>query len=249
MKGASRVGCVSVLVLTTVLAMKAQEVRSESLTLPEGLVRAFGEIGQSILGGSNFFSQNPGPPTSPSLELWVNDTSNVPVHLNIFSIAPGPPTTWLRLTIANGVVAFQQDPAIGNPDVVPQFGADLSVFLPPNPVVEQPPGPPDFPAGLARAMNEIGQSLLGASDFFSAKPGPPTTPSLDLWLDDAGSVPVSVNVFVRTNPGPPVTWLRVTVRDGAVLVQQDVSAGKPDVQVDYSADLSMYTPPNPIAPR
>jgi hypothetical protein len=229
--------------------MRAQEVSLESLTLSDGLVRAFGEIGQSILGGSNFFSSNPGPPDSPSLELWVNDTSNVPVHLNIFSVNPGPPVTWLRLAIANGVVTFQQDPAIGNPDVVPQFGADLSVFLPPNPIVEGQPGPPDFPAGLARAMNEIGQSLLGASDFFSTKPGPPTTPSLDVWLDDTVGVPVSVSVFVRGQPGPPTTWLRVTVRDGAVLVQQDPSAGKPDVQVDYSANLSAYAPPGPTEAR
>lgn len=251
MKRLVQFGCIGVLASATALGGRAQEINPGPPTLPAGLVRAFGEIGQNILGASNFFSTNPGPPEVPSLELWLNDTSNVAVHMNIFDTNPGPPNTWLRVTIANGVVVLQQDRAIGHLDIVPEYGADLSAFTPPNPVVEVNPGPPDFPAGLARAMGEIGQNLLGASKFFSIKlsPGPPDTPSFDLWLDDTANVPVSINVFVSVNPGPPNTWLRVRIQNGAALVQQDATVGRPDVRVDYAADLSTDVPPSPITPR
>ena len=251
MKRLVQLGCIGMLASATVLGGRAQELSPGPPTLPAGLVRARADIGQNILGASNFFSINPGPPDAPSLEVWLNDTSNVAVHVNIFDTNPGPPTTWLRMTIVNGVVVLQQDRAIGNADIVPEYGADLGAFTPPSPIVDINPGPPDFPGGLARAMGEIGQSLLGASKFFSVKlsPGPPNTPSLDLWLDDTANVPVAINVFVRLNPGPPNTWLRVTIQNGAVLVQQATTVGKPDVRVDYSADLSAYVSPSPVTPR
>ena len=246
MKRLGVVSCVGVLVTAAVVAGYSQEVNPGPPDIPAGLVRAFAAIGQNIVGASNFFAINPGPPEAPSLEIWLNDTSDVPVHLNIFDVSPGPPNTWLRLTILNGLVVVQQDSAVGNPDIAPEYGADLGRFVPPSPIVVQPPGPPDFSAGLARAMGEIGQNLLGGAKFFSTKtsPGPPNVPSLDLWLDDTPTVPVNLNIYASGSP--PSTWLRVTIANGVVLVQQDTSVGRPAVRVDYGADLSVYTPPTGI---
>ena len=136
MKRLVQLGCIGVLASATVLGGRAQELNPGLPTLPAGLVRAFGEIGQKILGASNFFSTNPGPPEARSLEVWLNDTSNVAVRVNIFDTNPGPPNTWLRMTIVNGAVVLQQDRTIGNPDIVPEYGTDPSAFLPPNPIVE-----------------------------------------------------------------------------------------------------------------
>jgi hypothetical protein len=58
-----------------------------------------------------------------------------------------------------------------------------------------------------------------------------------------------VHLFVGIAPGPPDTWLRVTIANGAVVVQQDTTIRRSELRVDYSADLSPYLPPSPIAPR
>jgi hypothetical protein len=67
MKRLVQLGCIGVLASATVLGGRAQELSPGPPTLPAGLVRAFGEIGQNILGASNFFSLNPGPPDARDL--------------------------------------------------------------------------------------------------------------------------------------------------------------------------------------
>jgi hypothetical protein len=237
------------LVSLSVGGLTAQEMNLAPPNLP-GLANAFGEIGQNILGDS-IFAGSPGPPTAPSLDAWVSDATAVRVHLNIFRISPGPPTTWARLTIEDGVLVLQQDTRIGNSDITPSYGADLSTFTPPNPIVQGQPGPPDFPVGLARALTAVGQNILGPARFFSTKlnPGPPGSSALEIWVADAADVPVNVHLFVGTSPSPPATWLRVTIANGAVVVQQDTTVRRSQLLVDYSADLSAYLPPSPVAPR
>jgi hypothetical protein len=41
----------------------------------------------------------------------------------------------------------------------------------------------------------------------------------------------------------------VTIANGAVVVQQDTTVRRSQLLVDYSADLSAYLPPSPVAPR
>jgi len=228
---------------------RAQDISPGPSNLP-GLARAFGEIGQNILGDS-IFRVAPGPPDAPSLDVWVGDATAVQVHLNIFRTNPGPPTTWARLTIEGGVVALRQDPRIDAPAVELIYGADLSTFTPPNPIAEINPGPPDFPAGLARALAAVGQNIMGARRFLSAKtdPGPPNSAALEVWVAAAAALPVNVHVFAGVAPGPPETWLRVTVANGRVIVQQDTTVRRSALVVDYSADLSAFLPPSPIVPR
>jgi hypothetical protein len=237
------------LVSLSVGGLSGQEISLARPNLP-GLANAFGEIGRNILGDS-IFAVSPGPPTAPSLDAWVSDATAVQVHLNIFRLNPGPPTTWARLTVEDGVVVLRQDTRIGNSDMTPIYGADLSTFLPPSPIVQVAPGPPNFPGGLARALTAVGQNILGEGRFFSTKinPGPPDLSALEIWIADTGDVPVNLHLFVGTNPGPPNTWLRVTIANGAVVVQQDTTVRRSQLLVDYSADLSPYLPPSPVAPR
>ena len=92
-------------------------------------------------------------------------------------------------------------------------------------------------------MGEIGQILFLAARSSSAakiSPGPPNLPSLDLWLDDTPTVPVNLNIYASGSP--PRTRLRMTIANGVVLVQQDMSVGRPAVRVDHGADLSVNTP-------
>ena len=229
--------------------LSGQEISPGPPNLP-GLANAFGEIGRNILGDS-IFAVSPGPPNAPSLDAWVSDATAVQVHLNVFRLSPGTPTTWARLTIEDGAVVLQQDTRIGTSDIRPIYGADLSTFTPPSPIVQVSPGPPDFPGGLARALTAVGQNILGRARFFSTKvnPGPPELSALEMWIADAADVPVNLHLFVGTNPGPPETWLRVTIANGAVAMQQDTTVRRSELLVDYAADLSAHVPPSPVAPR
>jgi hypothetical protein len=260
-------------------SLRAQQIQPGPPNISAGLVRALEGIGQNVLGSASFYIQ-PGPPDSdsnpgtPNLNLWIADTSPVALSINVFS-NPGPPqtdvnsgqpVTWLGLTIENGEVKLtrEQNTPIGNTDTRMDF-ADLSAFAPPNPV--HPPNPiretdPVIPAGLARALEAIGQNILGAANVF-VQPGPPTSganprpPNLNLWIDDAPAVTLRINVFQNpgppntdTEPGPPDTWLRILIQNGEVKLtrEQNTTIGDSDTRLDF-ADLSAFHPPNPVQRR
>ena len=103
------------LVALSMGAPAGQEITSARPNSP-GLASALGEIRQNILGDS-IFGVSPGLPTAPALDTWVSDASAVQVHLNIFRTNPGPPTTWGRLTIEDGVVVLRQVSARTCPQV------------------------------------------------------------------------------------------------------------------------------------
>jgi hypothetical protein len=274
----SRIVFAAVLAALSVVIVRGQDAQPGPPDIPAGLVSALEGIGQNILGAAGFFVQ-PGPPDAevnpgpPVVTLWIDDGSLVPLDVNVFANPgpptdsnPGPPTTWLRITIENGSVHLvrEQNTTIGNPDTRMDL-ADLSGFAPPNPV--HPPNPiresnPNLPSGLVRALEGIGQNILGAASFF-AQPGPPNSESnpgpatLNLWIDDGPAVPVRINVFQNPgppdadgNPGPPTTWLRITITNGAVtlLREQNTAIGNPDTRLGF-ADLSAFVPPNPVQRR
>jgi hypothetical protein len=106
---------------------------------------------------------------------------------------------------------------------------------------ETPPVDDGFPAGLAEALENLGQNILGGASFFAERQPPVDDglPALELWLDDSARFPVIVNVFDDGH-----TWLRLTIADGAVLLEQDVTV-RGQVDVDREGDLSDHIPPEP----
>lgn len=136
-----------VLAAFTVGVVTAQEIELNPgpPDIPAGLVSAFEVVGQKVVGAAKFFvEQNPGPPDAPnpSLDVWVDQNPNVPTHINVFQNpgppnmdgSPGAPRTWLRITLAGGVVTLEQESAAGIGDPTLRLEpADLSLFLPPNP--------------------------------------------------------------------------------------------------------------------
>ncbi len=231
----------TILTVALVAFLTATAAAQQTTSIPPGLTDAMQAVGQNILGG-NTFMPNPGPPTAPALDVWLSDTAALPVHLNIFVPDPGPPETWLRLTIANGQVLMEQDTSVTSRTAVrPNLSADLSGFVPPNPITEVPPSPVSpVPQGLVRALQKIGQNILGSASFFSATPT--DAPALDLWLSDTAALPVHLNIFLP-DPGPPTTWLRLTIANGQVLADQDPSITSRNAVIPTAGDLSMFPPP------
>ncbi len=236
--------------------VSAQEGNPGPPNMPAGIVSAFQAVGQNVVGTAMFSVQfNPGPPNAPApnLDVWLASSPVAPVHINIVEMNPPDPDrprTWLRISVWNGTVAMAQDPQIGAANVVPDYTADLSTFAPPARTARVNPPDPDLRAGLVRALENIGQTLLGPKAFFAVvrlnPPEPDLPPArLELWLAGSASVPVHVNLLESNPPDPerPRTWLRVSLSSGGVAIAQDPAIGTASIVPDHNADLSANAPP------
>lgn len=102
---------------------------------------------------------------------------------------------------------------------------------------------PGFSAGVARAAQSIGQSIVGDGKFFSVRTQAPDGPDLewDIYLVDNPDYKTNVNLRVHNAAGALKTGYRVVVANGVVTILYDpATVDDPNIQV---ARLDNFVPP------
>ena len=102
---------------------------------------------------------------------------------------------------------------------------------------------PGFSAGIARAAQSIGQSIVGDGKFHSVRTQEPDGPDLewDIYLVDNPDYKTNVNIRVHDEAGALETGYRVVVAGGEVTVFYDPAAvDDPNIRI---ARLANFVPP------
>jgi hypothetical protein len=105
--------------------------------------------------------------------------------------------------------------------------------------------------GLVKALDSVGQSLIGSAVFSAHAipvdpciPGDPCRSTLELNIGDDVEVPVTTNVYTHAIPTEPCrTYLQVAFENGVAVVKYDPAATPPGFNSDIqAANLSAVVP-------
>jgi hypothetical protein len=100
----------------------------------------------------------------------------------------------------------------------------------------------EFPEGLTRAFQSVGQSILGENNFFATKhpPNPSTPATLVVHTTEYPPNPSVWNVY----DGAGRTYLRITVYNGQVVIENDTSIKTQD-PIELCSACGFENPPLP----
>lgn len=100
----------------------------------------------------------------------------------------------------------------------------------------------DFPDGLARAFQSVGQSIFGANNFFATRfpPSPIAPATLGVFVSDYPPSPIVLNIYDTAGH----TYLRITVSNGQATIENDPSI-KTQSAIGTCAGCGFENPPLP----
>jgi hypothetical protein len=100
----------------------------------------------------------------------------------------------------------------------------------------------NFPEGLTRAFQSVGQSILGENNFFATKlpPNPLTPATLVVHTTEHPPNPFVWNVYDSAGR----TYLRITVYNGQVTIENDTSIKTQD-PIELCSACGFENPPLP----